>query len=69
MRLFTKNLWYIIRYLAKQSLAFRGHNEEIDSNNRGNFIELCEIWLAKYDSSFKLKFQNYFNSTSSDIQN
>ena len=53
---------YIIRYLAKQNLAFRGHNEGIDSNNRGNFIELCEL-LAKYDSSFKLKFQNYFNFT------
>lgn len=44
----------IIRFLAKQNLAFRGHRESvhqenIDSmENRGNFLELVDL-LAKYD--------------------
>jgi len=43
----------IIRFLAKQNLAFRGHREEIRSNtesteNKGNFLELVDL-LAKYD--------------------
>ena len=44
----------IIRFLAKQKLAFRGHRERvhqegINSNeNRGNFLELVDL-LAKYD--------------------
>ncbi|XP_020426606.1 zinc finger MYM-type protein 1-like [Prunus persica] len=31
-----------IRYLANQALAFRGHDESIDSSNRGNFIEIIK---------------------------
>lgn len=45
----------IIRLLAKQNLAFRGHRESVhqedDINsmgNRGNFLELVDL-LAKYD--------------------
>ncbi|KAG2588022.1 hypothetical protein PVAP13_5NG190981 [Panicum virgatum] len=34
-----------IRYLLRQGLAFRGHNEGKDSNNQGNFRELL-AWLA-----------------------
>ena len=29
-------------FLVRQGLAFRGHNESIDSSNRGNFIELID---------------------------
>ena len=44
----------IIRFLAKQKLAFRGHRESVhheDINspkNKGNFLELVDL-LAKYD--------------------
>jgi len=31
-------------FLAKQGLAFRGHNETDNSNNKGNFIQLLEIF-------------------------
>ncbi|XP_074300401.1 uncharacterized protein LOC141631660 [Silene latifolia] len=34
-----------LRFLLKQGLAFRGHNEKESSNNRGNFLELL-TWLA-----------------------
>ncbi|WVZ79445.1 hypothetical protein U9M48_027022 [Paspalum notatum var. saurae] len=33
------------RYLARQGLPFRGHNEKKDSKNKGNFRELVS-WLA-----------------------
>lgn len=40
----------IIKFLAKQNLALRGHREEFDCRtNRGNFLELVEL-LAKYDA-------------------
>lgn len=38
----------IIRFLAKQYLALRGHRENDTSANRGNFLELVHL-LAKYD--------------------
>ncbi|PIA59014.1 hypothetical protein AQUCO_00400101v1 [Aquilegia coerulea] len=33
-----------VRFLLKQGLAFRGHNETTNSNNRGNFLELLEFF-------------------------
>ena len=38
----------IIKFLAKQNLAFRGHDESKDSLNRGNFLELVHH-QAKFD--------------------
>ncbi|KAK4873255.1 hypothetical protein RN001_015284 [Aquatica leii] len=41
----------IIRFLAKQNLAFRGHKEIVDdcaTGNKGNFLALVHL-LAKYD--------------------
>lgn len=44
----------IIRFLAKQNLAFRGHRESVHQENidllenRGNFLEVVDL-LAKYD--------------------
>ncbi|GBP72642.1 Zinc finger protein 112 [Eumeta japonica] len=37
---------------AQQNLAFRGHCEDISSENRGNFLELVQL-LAKYDPVLK----------------
>ncbi|XP_008244301.1 PREDICTED: zinc finger MYM-type protein 1-like [Prunus mume] len=31
-----------IWYLANQALAFRGHDESVDSSNRGNFVEILK---------------------------
>ncbi|XP_051788408.1 zinc finger MYM-type protein 1-like [Erpetoichthys calabaricus] len=38
----------IIKFLAKQNLALRGHTENDTSTNRGNFLELVHL-IAKYD--------------------
>lgn len=35
-------------FLAKQNLAFRGHREDFESENRGNFLELIKL-MAAYD--------------------
>ncbi|XP_025193424.1 zinc finger MYM-type protein 1-like [Melanaphis sacchari] len=54
-------------YLAKQGLAFRGHNEERESLNRGNFIELLETFG---DKNTILKMQSrYGHYTSHEYQN
>lgn len=39
-------------FLSEQNLAFRGHREEISSENRGNFLELVRL-LSKYDPGLK----------------
>ena len=41
------------RWLAFQACAFRGHDESLDSKNRGNFIE-----LVKFTSTFNDKLAN-----------
>lgn len=69
-----KNIYYlkkiveIISYLCFQGLALRGHNEKLDSNNRGNFLELCEFF-ARHDSLFKECFEKHISFTSKIIQN
>lgn len=35
-----------IRYLLKQGLVFRGHDEKKESSNQGNFLEMLR-WYAK----------------------
>ena len=39
-----------IRFLLKQGLAFRGHDESTNSANQGNFLELLRF-LAKHNES------------------
>ncbi|XP_074300000.1 uncharacterized protein LOC141631198 [Silene latifolia] len=47
-----------LRYLLKQGLAFRGHDESATSNNKGNFLELLE-WLAgKSENIAKIVLSN-----------
>ena len=42
----------IVRHLAKQNVAFRGHDETSSSKNKGNFLE--EIYfLSKYHQPLK----------------
>ncbi|XP_044765413.1 zinc finger MYM-type protein 1-like [Coccinella septempunctata] len=42
----------ITLFLSKQNLPFRGHREDIDSDNRGNFLELVNL-LSHYDPVLK----------------
>ena len=57
-----------IIWLAKQGLAFRGHNESESSNNKGNFLELTE-YLSKYKPKMRISMEKSFNYLSPTIQN
>jgi hypothetical protein len=51
-----------IRYLLHQGLAFRGHTEGKDSNNKGNFRELLQ-WLAgNFEEVNKVVLENAPNN-------
>ncbi|XP_047309720.1 zinc finger MYM-type protein 1-like [Impatiens glandulifera] len=39
-----------VRWLSLQACALRGHNESLDSQNRGNFIEMLKL-LGKWNDS------------------
>ena len=42
----------MIRFLARQNISFRGHDEAVNSQNRGNFLELIHF-TAKYNTSLQ----------------
>lgn len=46
----------ITLYLARQGMPFRGDVETLSSQNRGNFLELVELF-SKYDSVIKLHLE------------
>lgn len=56
----AKVIFETLIYLARQNIAFRGHDESWSSNNQGNFIELIKL-ISKYNpilSSHLSKIQN-----------
>ncbi|XP_060845163.1 zinc finger MYM-type protein 1-like [Rhopalosiphum padi] len=54
-------------YLSKQGLAFRGHIESVSSKNKGNFIEILEMFVS---DEMKLRLQSrYGHYTSPSYQN
>ncbi|CAH1101609.1 unnamed protein product [Psylliodes chrysocephalus] len=63
-------------FLGKQELPFRGHTENTESSNRGNFIECIQL-LANYDgiledhlhASNENEKRNVFSGFSNRIQN
>ncbi|KAF0723115.1 zinc finger MYM-type protein 1-like [Aphis craccivora] len=69
----TKNRNYLTHlidialYLAKQGISFRGHDEKYDSNNQGNFKEICKLF-SKYDNEFEEMYLKKINLTSWAIQ-
>lgn len=69
-RYILKCLIDVTCYLAQQEIAFRGHNEKVDSNNKGNYVELLNL-LALRDEKLAhhLKFSTVFSGTSKTIQN
>ena len=61
----------IVRFLARQGIAFRGHREDESSNNRGNFSELVHF-VAKYHPPLKDWLQSHprnVSELSPQIQN
>lgn len=64
-----KRLINVVTFLGKQELAFRGHDESKDSENKGNYLELVDF-LAEYDSLLRchLDSATVFIGTSSKIQ-
>lgn len=65
-----KRLVDVVCFLAMQELPFRGHDERVDSSNRGNYVETLGL-LSTYDSvlSNHLKTATVFKGVSKHIQN
>ncbi|PIA27274.1 hypothetical protein AQUCO_08100010v1 [Aquilegia coerulea] len=60
----------VIRFLLRQGLAFRGHDESKTSSSRGNFLELLK-YTSDHNEAIKNVFQNASENlklTSPDIQ-
>lgn len=51
---YIKTLAEVLLLTATQNIAQRGHNETMDSDNKGNFLSILEL-LANYDTSVKKK--------------
>ncbi|XP_026819055.1 zinc finger MYM-type protein 1-like [Rhopalosiphum maidis] len=57
-------------YLAKQEFPFRGHDEQITSTNRGNYVELINLMgTLDLKLSGHLSTATVFSGLSGDIQN
>ena len=60
-----------IRFLLKQRLAFRGHDESKDSSNQGNFLELLHFLADHNENIDAVTFENAprnLQLTSNEIQ-
>lgn len=75
--LVRKNRHYIISIIevlmicARQDISLRGHRESVESNNRGNFLEILSL-LARHDPVVEQYLHNNPRNatyTSPDIQN
>ena len=47
-----------IRFLLKQGLAFRGHDESTNSANQGNFLELLKFFVEHNESINHIVLEN-----------
>ncbi|XP_041011253.1 zinc finger MYM-type protein 1-like [Juglans microcarpa x Juglans regia] len=57
-RLQVKTSIDVVRWLAFQGFAFRGHDETPDSKNRGNFLEMLKLLVSYNDKVGKLVLEN-----------
>ena len=57
-RLRLKTSINAVRWLACQNCAFRGHDESINSRNRGNFLELIKYASLYNDEVKKVVLEN-----------
>jgi len=60
-------IFQIIIWLCRQGLALRGHNEQSDAKNKGNFLELFDF-VCKYNPAIKQRDET-FHYKSAQIQN
>ena len=44
----------VVKFLLLQALAFRGHDESANSNNKGNFLEMVQWYKKKDENAVKL---------------
>ena len=58
-----------ILFCAKLGLAFRGHDESSESNNRGNFLEALYFKHKENDVFMRVLDSSTVKYTSKDIQN
>ena len=69
-----KRLRDVIKLLASQSLAFRGHDETPNSNNSGKFLAVLHF-IARYDPIIDSHLSSLFSNSQSvsylshDVQN
>ncbi|KAL4084700.1 hypothetical protein QTP88_027624 [Uroleucon formosanum] len=71
-RLFMKHLIDLVLFLGKQELAFRGHDENSDSLNKGNFRELFDMHIIRCSQEIQNHYnsiKNIFSGMSKSIQN
>ncbi|XP_020705683.1 zinc finger MYM-type protein 1-like [Dendrobium catenatum] len=50
-----------VRFLLRQGLSFRGHDESSNSDNRGNYLELLDF-LADHNEEIKIVASQYASS-------
>lgn len=55
-----KRIVSTIKLLSRLRLGFRGHDEDKDSNRKGNYLT-CLEYLSEYDEFLKLHLQKYAN--------
>ncbi|XP_024039248.1 uncharacterized protein LOC112097887 [Citrus clementina] len=70
-RLRLKTSIIAVKWLAKQACTFKGHDESVNSRNRGNFIELIKHSAECSKEIAQVVLENapsYAKYTSSDIQ-
>ncbi|KAL4131560.1 hypothetical protein QTP88_008853 [Uroleucon formosanum] len=65
-RKYMSSLIDVVLYLAKQGIAFRGHNENLDSLNQGNVP--YGIFKVKFMPDLKNVYENKINHTSWKVQ-
>ncbi len=58
----------IMLCLVRQGLPLRGHRENSLSKNRGNFLEISEVF-AKYDTNFLRHLEQHLSYCSPKVQN
>ena len=51
------------KWLAKQACAFRGHDESVNSLNRGNFIKLIKLLITMNEEIKKFVLENALKNT------
>ncbi|XP_065224105.1 zinc finger MYM-type protein 1-like [Planococcus citri] len=69
-RYILKCLIDVTCHLAQQEIAFRGHDEKADSQNKGNYVELLNLLALRDDKlAHHLENSTVFTGTSKTIQN